>query len=231
MKFSARLRLFSGIVLIMHEVLAVRLMMNNADKRTVIITGANRGIGLAATKALAATSEWNIVMACRSKARGDYAKLSLPPSLAANIEVKELDLADLRSIDSFVEDWGKRPLHVLACNAGIQKSKSAGFGGPEDVLPERTAQGFEATVGTNHIGHFHLVKKLLKNVNAVDKGRIVYVGSGVHNPEEPGGDVGSKAGLGDLRGLEQGFKAPVSMVDGSAYDPDKAYKDSKLVSD
>ena len=41
--------------------------------------------------------------------------------------------------------------------------------------------------------------------------------------------VGSKASLGDLSGLRAGFAPPVSMVDGGEYDPDKAYKDSKLV--
>ena len=42
--------------------------------------------------------------------------------------------------------------------------------------------------------------------------------------------VGSKATLGDMSGLRQGFKSPISMVDGGEYNPDKAYKDSKLVS-
>jgi protochlorophyllide reductase len=50
----------------------------------------------------------------------------------------------------------------------------------------------------------------------------------VHNPSEPGGDVGSKATLGDLSGLKTGFQSPISMIDNTAYDPDKAYKDSKL---
>ena len=52
---------------------------------------------------------------------------------------------------------------------------------------------------------------------------------GVHNPDEPGGNVGSKATLGDMIGFQQGFKSPISMIDGGAYDADKAYKDSKLV--
>jgi protochlorophyllide reductase len=59
-------------------------------------------------------------------------------------------------------------------------------------------------------------------------GRLVIVGSGVHDPDEPGGNVGSKAKLGDMSGLERGFTPPDSMVDGAAFDSDKAYKDSKL---
>lgn len=50
----------------------------------------------------------------------------------------------------------------------------------------------------------------------------------MHNPKEPGGQVGSKATLGGMKGLELGFKGEVSMVDGGKYDGDKAYKDSKL---
>ena len=46
----------------------------------------------------------------------------------------------------------------------------------------------------------------------------------VHNPNEPGGNVGSKASL----GLRRGFLNPISMIDGGKFDADKAYKDSKL---
>ena len=62
------------------------------------------------------------------------------------------------------------------------------------------------------------------------KCRIVFTGSAVHNPQEPGGDVGSKASLGNMEGLLKGFKYPIAMIDNSEYDPDKSYKDSKLVS-
>jgi protochlorophyllide reductase len=58
-------------------------------------------------------------------------------------------------------------------------------------------------------------------------GRIVVTASGVHDPESPGGAQGSKASLGDLSGLvEQG--PFFEMVDGSKFDADKAYKDSKV---
>lgn len=50
----------------------------------------------------------------------------------------------------------------------------------------------------------------------------------VHNPEEAGGNVGSRASLGSFAGLHQGFLDPVTMIDGGSFDPDKAYKDSKL---
>lgn len=50
----------------------------------------------------------------------------------------------------------------------------------------------------------------------------------VHNPDEPGGNVGAAASLGDLAGLKSGLEPPSYMIDGGAYNADKAYKDSKL---
>jgi protochlorophyllide reductase len=97
---------------------------------------------------------------------------------------------------------GNKSIDALALNAGIQTSTS-GLGGKEKELkPKLTAQGHELTVGTNHVGHFLLMKLLMRNINS-DNGRIVYVGSGVHNPDEGGGNVGSKATLGNLQGFKE----------------------------
>ena len=209
---------------------AILLLSSNrteaAPLKTCIITGANRGIGYQAALQLAATDEWRVVMACRSEERG-LAALNTFTKGKDNCVVEKLDLGDIKSIKDFTKKWGTQNIDCLALNAGIQHSKS-GFGGKENGLDiVRTKQGFEDTVGTNHIGHFLLVNLLMGNVNK-EKGRIVFVGSGVHNPEEGGGNVGSKATLGDFSGFKQGFNDPNNMVDGSEYDPDKAYKDSKL---
>ena len=91
-------------------------------RRTVIVTGANRGIGLAAVKALSNTNEWNIVMACRSIEKADSARKLI--KINEFIEICELDLSDLRSVKKFAAMWGNRPLHVLACNAGLTDSAS-----------------------------------------------------------------------------------------------------------
>lgn len=198
-------------------------------KRTVVITGANRGIGLEACKILAASNEWSIIMACRSRDNALEALKSIPPGDRDNIEIEDLDLADLASIKSFAERLSNsgRCINVLACNAGIQLSSSAG--GKDGSQVQRTKNGFEATVGTNHLGHFYLLNLMLKTLKKQKRSRIVIMGSGVHNPEEPGGNVGSKATLGDMRGLASGFTGTVEMVDGGEYNADKAYKDSKLV--
>lgn len=207
--------------------------------KTVIITGSNRGIGFNAIRSILgvdnynfrdnakyAECDWNIVIACRDVDKGNRARQSIQdeylrkkgvPLKNSNIEVSCVDLTDLESVAVFARKWGKKPIDCIALNAGIQSS-----------VKRRTAQGFEATVGTNHIGHFYLLKLLLSNVKASKSGRVVIVGSGVHNPKEAGGNVGSAAGLGDMTGLEGGFREPCWMIDNSEYDSDKTYKDSKL---
>ena len=123
-------------------------------KRTVVITGANRGIGLQATKQLAATGEWNVVMACRDKDLAEKARNTIPIG-KENCEVRQLDLANLADVKRFCDAWKaeKRPLNVLACNAGLQVNS-----GDKSIPPRFTADGFELTVGTNHLGHFALIQ-------------------------------------------------------------------------
>lgn len=143
----------------------------------------------------------------------------------------ECDLADLKSIDSFVNELkktssgeeGRMMFDAVCYNAGLSRNTAA-----TNVL--RTKQGFELTVGTNHFGHFylnHLMMPLIKK----DGGRMVVTASGVHDPDSPGGAQGIPATLGDLAGLEQAVArgdGKFDMVDGGEFNADKAYKDSKL---
>jgi NAD(P)-dependent dehydrogenase (short-subunit alcohol dehydrogenase family) len=154
--------------------LLVAIFCIGFSKKTVIITGGNRGIGFSAIQQLAKTNEWNIILACRNINLGNNAIQNIPLSEGRNnIEVLPLDLASLKSVSEFCTQWKqlKRPLHVLACNAGVQHS-----GQKNQIL--RTADGFEDTVGTNHIGHFLLVDSLVDSISKQD-GRIVFVGSGI----------------------------------------------------
>jgi protochlorophyllide reductase len=79
----------------------------------------------------------------------------------------------------------------------------------------RTADGFEVTVGTNHLGHFLLANLLLPDVAAAGPGaRVVVTASEVHDPASPGGAVGPVATLGDLSGMATAGAA-FEMIDGS----------------
>jgi NAD(P)-dependent dehydrogenase (short-subunit alcohol dehydrogenase family) len=129
------------------------------DGRTVVITGANSGIGLGAARSLAGAGA-RVIIACRDTAKGSTAAASMPGS----VDVRALDLADLASVRSFAAALSE-PVDILINNAGVM------------ALPlRRTADGFEMQIGTNHLGHFALAGLLLDRI----RDRVVTVSSGVH---------------------------------------------------
>ena len=113
-------------------------------------------------------------------------------------------------------------LDCLVCNAAVYL--------PTAKEPTFTADGFELSVGTNHLGHFLLANLLLPSLEAspdnspAGQPRMVIVGSITGNTNTMAGNVPPKADLGDLSGLAS--KAP--MIDGKEFDGAKAYKDSKV---
>src|SRR3954465_11267356 len=127
--------------------------------RTLVVTGANSGIGLAAARALARAGA-HVVLAVRDLSRGRDAAASIEGST----DVRRLDLADLASVHAFADGWDG-DLDVLINNAGVM------------AVPERrTKDGFELQIGTNHLGHFALTNLLLPRV----RDRVVSVASGAH---------------------------------------------------
>jgi NAD(P)-dependent dehydrogenase (short-subunit alcohol dehydrogenase family) len=127
--------------------------------RSVIVTGANSGIGRAAARAFAGAGA-RVVLAVRDTGKGEVAAAAMP----GTTEVRRLDLASLASIREFADGWSG-PLDLLVNNAGVM------------VPPlSRTAEGFELQFGTNHLGHFALTNLLLPDVT----GRVVTVSSTGH---------------------------------------------------
>ncbi|CAA0808820.1 Protochlorophyllide reductase A- chloroplastic, partial [Striga hermonthica] len=118
-------------------------------KGNVIITGASSGLGLATAKALSETGKWHVIMACRNFLKAEKAARSagMPRE---GYTVMHLDLASLESVRQFVDTFRRsgRPLDVLVCNAAVYL--------PTAKEPTFTADGFELSVGTNHLGHFLL---------------------------------------------------------------------------
>ncbi|HEY4917576.1 MAG TPA: oxidoreductase [Solirubrobacteraceae bacterium] len=127
--------------------------------RTVIVTGANSGIGRAAASALAGAGA-NVVLAVRNIEKGQAAAAAMPGST----EVRRLDLASLESVREFAGSWTGE-IDILINNAGVM------------VPPlSRTVEGFELQFGTNHLGHFALTNLLLERITR----RVVSVSSGAH---------------------------------------------------
>lgn len=139
--------------------------------RTVVVTGANSGIGYVTARELARRGA-RVVLACRSESRGteavDRVAVEVP---GAEAEFAPLDLGDLDSVREFAAAYGRRyeRLDLLVDNAGVM------------ALPQgRTADGFETQFGVNHLGHFALTGLLLPALLATPGARVVSVSSFVH---------------------------------------------------
>lgn len=141
-------------------------------KGTAVITGASSGLGLATAKALADTGKWHVIMACRNFLKAEKAARSVGMS-KEDYTVLHLDLASLESVKQFVDNFRRteQPLDVLVCNAAVYQ--------PTAKEPSFTAEGFELSVGTNHLGHFLLSRLLLDDLKKSDypSKRMIIVGS------------------------------------------------------
>jgi protochlorophyllide reductase len=179
-----------------------------SGSRTAIITGASSGVGLYATKALVARG-WHVVMACRdlAKAEREARRIGVNPS---GVSMLHLDLGSLNSVRGFITAFRAtgRPLDVLVCNAAVYL--------PRLTEPERSPEGYEISVATNHFGHFLLANLLLEDLerSTWPSRRLIILGTVTANAAEFGGKVPipAPANLGELAGLGAGFKAPVAMI-------------------
>ena len=140
------------------------------DGRTVLVTGANTGIGLATASVLAGQG-WRVYVAARSERKGAAAVAGIKAATGNDaVFLLRLDLADLSSVrdcaKSFLEPH--EPLHVLINNAGV--------GGARGL----TKQGFELTFGVNHLGPFLLTQLLLERLVSSAPSRVVTVSSDAH---------------------------------------------------
>jgi NAD(P)-dependent dehydrogenase (short-subunit alcohol dehydrogenase family) len=127
--------------------------------RTIVVTGANSGLGLAAATTLAKAGA-RVICACRNVDKGTAAIAGA----AGQLEVRALDLADLSSVQAFA-DGVDGPVDALINNAGVMA-----------VPLRRTVDGFEMQIGTNHLGHFALTGRLLPRITD----RVVTLSSNVH---------------------------------------------------
>jgi protochlorophyllide reductase len=164
-------------------------------------------------------------MACRdtAKAKAAAAQLNLASERLIHLP---LELSDLDQVRACVESFRalQKPLSALVINAAVYK--------PLLKQPEWSAQGYELSMATNHLGHFLLSRMLLSDLQACPQAdrRLVTLGTVTANSKELGGKIPipAPADLGDLAGFAQGFRAPIAMANGKPFKPGKAYKDSKL---
>jgi NAD(P)-dependent dehydrogenase (short-subunit alcohol dehydrogenase family) len=145
--------------------------MPDQTGRTILVTGANSGLGLRSAEALASRAA-RVLMGCRNQEKAAVA-LEAVKNVAADAapEVAPLDLADLDGVRACAERLTKELDHldVLMNNAGVMA-----------IRRQRTKQGFEMQFGTNHLGHFALTGLLLPLLRSAHAPRVVTVSSGGH---------------------------------------------------
>lgn len=198
--------------------------MEQQQQSTAVITGASSGVGLYAAKALA-NRGWHVVMACRNLPKTERAAQSVGMP-QGGYTIMHLDLASLDSVRQFVKTFREsgKSLDALVCNAAVYL--------PLEKEPQRSKDGYELSVATNHLGHFLLCNLMLEDLkhSQASQPRLIILGTVTANPKELGGKIPIPAppDLGELKGLEAGFKEPIAMIDGKKFKSGKAYKDSKL---
>lgn len=199
-------------------------------RKLAVVTGASSGLGLYGALELAKSGDYYVVLACRNVERST--KIAKDMGFPENsFTVIKLELGSLESVRNFVFNLkafkGPRALDRLVCNAAVYL--------PADPVPRFTEDGFEMTMGVNHLGHFLLTQLLLNDIKKSKDGRVIIVGSITGNQNTIGGGlVYPRANLGDLKG----FRNPTGskydpeglfeMADGKAFFGAKAYKDSKV---
>lgn len=141
------------------------------DGKTVIITGANTGIGKETAIDLASRGA-KVILACRDVMRAERAATDImKKSNNQNVVVKILDLASLDSIRKFANNINKSEpkIDILINNAGIM------------MCPYwKTQDDFEMQFGVNHLGHFLLTNLLLDKIKSSAPARIINVSSHAH---------------------------------------------------
>ena len=151
--------------------------------KTVVVTGANSGLGYEGTRAFAEKGA-AVVMACRSVERGERAADEIRRESAVDrgdldLDVRECDLASLDSVAAFADRLGDDYDAVDVCcnNAGVMA-----------IPRSETEDGFETQFGVNHLGHFALTARLfplLTDAEGINgAARVVTQSSGAHEQGE-----------------------------------------------
>ena len=145
-------------------------ILDQTDK-VFIVTGPTSGLGKE-TSIVLARKNATVIMAARDLKKAESVKKEiLNENKNAKIDIQELDLCSLESINSFTETINKKykALDVLINNAGIMACPYS-----------KTKDGFEIQMGTNHLGHFALTGLLLPLIKKTENSRIVNISSIAH---------------------------------------------------
>ncbi|KAJ2723936.1 hypothetical protein GGI07_002314 [Coemansia sp. Benny D115] len=142
--------------------------LEKPGERVAIVTGANGGIGFETARAIGCAG-YTTILACRNIKRGQEAQIKLQEITGLDtFVVMEMDLSSFTSIESFVKLFLQKheKLHLLVCNAGTAFSHY-----------DTTYDGLESQFGTNYVGHYLLINRLLGAMKKAGNARITIASS------------------------------------------------------
>lgn len=138
--------------------------------KTVLITGANTGIGFATAEAFLQDGH-HVILACRNLEKAEVAKQQLEQMNTGKVDVIQLDLNSLQNVqdtaNQVIQKYEK--IDILVNNAGLMTPTL-----------ESTAEGYEKQFGVNYLAHFLWTMKLLDVVKKSEQGRIIHLASMMH---------------------------------------------------
>ncbi|EJT99539.1 NADP-binding protein [Dacryopinax primogenitus] len=141
--------------------------------KTVIITGANTGLGYEAAQHLARLCPGRLILACRDPKKGrDAAETIGRVTGCGNVQAWTVDIGSNASVKAFAERFERETegrLDILIENAGVNVPKM-----------ERTVDGWEKNIGINHLGTAHLALRMLPFLLQASQPRLVILASDVH---------------------------------------------------
>ena len=143
------------------------------ELRTIIITGANSGLGFQTAKKIAFNQKYRLILGCRDLDKGNAAKEEIIKiSGNKNVECLQIDVSSLKSVEQFVLEFKKNndSLFGLINNAGISGMHKG-----------QSVDGIEIVMATNYLGHWYLTNLLLEKY---DIKKIFNVTSDMHNPPQ-----------------------------------------------
>ena len=135
------------------------------EKKTYIVTGGTGGLGFTIAENLARSPDAEVVLAVRNLQHGNDAA----SRIGSNVSAMQIDMSSPQSIERFVSDWQK-PVAGLVNNAGVQIV---------DSTRRTEEEGFEETFAVNHL---YALKLTIGLLNRLRGGRVLFIGSGTHNP-------------------------------------------------
>ena len=159
--------------------MALLASSKSKDKTTILVTGANRGLGFGLVKALAGRGD-RVLAACREPERA-AALQALPLTTGKDISVYRMDVTDGASVAAARALVGDRPVHGLIANAGV-------IGPQRQSTLDMDFGGFLDTLAANTLGPLRVVQAFLPNLRAAERPKILAVTSRMGSFANPGTD-------------------------------------------